>query len=437
MSKDKVCIHWYRRDLRTTDNTALYHALDSGVPVLPVFVFDRKILDQLEDKDDKRVNYIHSVITDLKADLEEKGGSMYVYYGAPRGAFQELFDTYDVQAIYTNEDYEPYARERDDDIAGYAENKGVEFHTYKDHVIFAKDEVVKSDGDPYVVFTPYSKVWRQRLSNHPPEIWSSAYNLHKLYQCKPMDMVSLEDMGFRPNEFPYPPERPDEELIRDYAEQRNYPGKEGTSRIGVHLRFGTVSIRKLLERTREWSHTYVNELIWRDFYQQILWHFPYTVEDPFREKYAAIPWRDAEKDYQAWCEGKTGYELVDAGMRQLVATGYMHNRVRMLVASFLTKHLLIDWKLGERFFARYLMDYEMASNVGGWQWAAGCGTDAAPYFRIFSPDSQLEKFDKGRTYCHEWLPEMDGKNYPVDRIVDHKEARQRALDTYKKALDGS
>ncbi len=433
---DKIVIHWFRRDLRLEDNHALYQALKSGYPVMPIFIFDREILDKLEDRDDRRVSYLHHVLSDLQSRMRKSGSELQVYYGQPRDIFKKIIADHDIHAVYVNEDYEPYAQSRDDEIAKILDDAGAAFHLHKDHVVFAKDEVTKDDGNPYVVFTPYSKKWRARLEQEGLPHYKSENSLDKLYKTKDRkEIPSLALMGFEQTEFDFPDLVPDKKTVLAYSDNRNFPAIKGTTRLGVHLRFGTISVRRLASMTESWSFTFVNELCWRDFYSQILWHFPHTVDEAFRPKYDTIPWRSDEGEFEAWCKGETGYELVDAGMRELRHTGFMHNRVRMLVASFLTKHLLLDWRLGERHFARYLMDFDLASNVGGWQWAAGCGTDAAPYFRIFNPESQLKKFDKSMVYCRKWIPEIDDLNYINHKIVDHKFARQRALDTYKAALN--
>ncbi len=427
-------IHWFRRDLRLDDNTALWKALTESKEVLGLFIFDTNILDQLEDKQDRRLAFIHQALLKLKEKLEAKGSSLLVKYGKPEEVWTELIETYDIQAVYTNRDYEPYAQERDKAIYQLLESKGIDFKGCKDHVIFEKSEVVKKDGKPYTVFTPYSKVWKKHYATHPPKMVGDATESENFYQCDPLPMLSLADIGFELVAEDFPTTNVPTDLLTNYKEKRNFPGIKGTSRLSVHLRFGTISIRKMAVLGAEHSESWLNELIWRDFYQMILFNFPQVVNQAFKPKYDRIPWRKSEEDFAKWCAGMTGYPMVDAGMRELNATGFMHNRVRMITASFLTKHLLLDWRWGEAYFAKKLIDFELASNNGGWQWASSSGCDAAPYFRIFNPSSQLSKFDKQLVYIKKWLPEYGTPNYPSP-MVDHKFARQRALDTYKAALN--
>ncbi len=429
----KIVIHWFRRDFRWEDNTALFKAVSGDIPVLPLFIFDRNILDKLEDKADKRVDFIHQQVSRLKADLEAKGSSMMVRYGKPLAIWKELVAEYDIETVYTNRDYEPYAQARDKAVYEFLKEKGIAFKGSKDHVIFEKEEVLKNDGKPYTVFTPYSRKWKARYESEPP-IWSGdALEEGHFYKTKPLPFPSLQEMGFVATNTEFPPTTVQEELLRKYGELRDFPALAATSKLSVHFRFGTISIRKMAIQGAKYSTSWLNELIWRDFYQMILYHFPHVVENAFRAKYERIPWRTSEEDFQKWCDGMTGYPMVDAGMRELNETGLMHNRVRMVVASFLTKHLLLDWRWGEAYFARKLLDFELASNNGGWQWASGSGCDAAPYFRVFNPTTQLTKFDKELKYVKKWVPEYGTAAYPPP-MVDHKEARLRAIDTYKKAL---
>ncbi|MFC3880381.1 cryptochrome/photolyase family protein [Algoriphagus namhaensis] len=430
----KISIFWFRRDLRLQDNTGLFYALQQEKNVLPLFIFDRNILDKLEDKTDARVNFIHDQITYLKGELEKKGGSLLVKYGNPLDVYKDLLDEYSVETVYTNRDYEPYARERDQAVEKLLKEKEVEFMTFKDQLIFEPDEIVNGSGEHYKVFTPFSRQWKDKfkelkfdsLSNPS---WKNLYNPDKT-----LEMISLKEMGFATSNVPIPSPETSDKLIKKYDETRNFPAIDGTSRLGIHLRFGTISIRQLAQRAAGLNEIFLNELIWREFYMMILAHNPQVVDKAFKPAYDHIPWRHDEVDFKAWCEGKTGYPIVDAGMRELNETGYMHNRVRMVVASFLTKHLLLDWRWGEAYFAKKLLDFELASNNGGWQWAAGTGTDAQPYFRVFNPTSQMEKFDKNLEYVKKWVPEYGTEKYPKP-IVDHKFARQRAIDTYKEALD--
>ncbi|HKK75787.1 MAG TPA: deoxyribodipyrimidine photo-lyase [Saprospiraceae bacterium] len=447
MSKDKTAVNifWHRRDLRLEDNAGAYRALRTGEPVLSLFIFDKNILDKLEDKDDARVSFIHQEIKRLKAELEQMGSSMLVRYGYPEEIWQEMLQKYTVQAVYTNHDYEPYAKKRDEKIKELLVAKDIPFYTYKDHVIFEGLEVEKKSGGSYTVFTPYSRAWRDKLQEET--VQSKSKEISYFFQSYPneeyydhyfktdaLSMPGLEEMGFEQSSINFPSRKVKQGLIKEYDETRNFPAQEGTSRLGIHFRFGTISIREKARKAKDLNGTFLNELIWRDFYAQILDNYPHVAKRSFRKKYDYIEWRNNEEEYQAWCEGRTGYPIVDAGMRQLNATGYMHNRVRMITASFLTKHLLIDWRWGEAYFARKLLDYDLSSNNGGWQWAAGSGTDAAPYFRIFNPYTQREKFDKNWKYVKEWVPEVNSDDYP-EPIVEHKAARERCLETYKAGLD--
>lgn len=432
----KVSIFWFRRDLRLEDNAGLYHALKAGNPVLPIFIFDKCILDKLEDKKDRRVEFIHNAITEMQTELNKIGSSLLVKYGLPEEIFPALLNEYDVSEIYTNHDYETYAHDRDNSVREYAMSEGVEFKTFKDHVIFEKDEVLSGAGTPYTVFTPYSRKWKEKLNelylkSYPVEEYADNY-----LKINKSDIPSLEEMGFEKVGSHFPSKDVLENTIKNYAEKRNFPAIEGTSRLSVHLRFGTVSIRDLARKAKDLSETWLNELIWRDFYSSVLHHFPHVGQGhAFRREYEKIEFRNNEQEFQLWCEGKTGYPIVDAGMRELNATGFMHNRVRMITASFMIKHLLIDWRWGEAYFAKKLNDFDLSSNNGGWQWAAGSGCDAAPYFRVFNPRLQTEKFDKSLAYIKRWIPELNSFEYPKP-MIDHDFARKRVLEVYKKALKG-
>lgn len=431
-----MLIFWFRRDLRLHDNAGLYHALNSGMPVQPIFIFDREILDLLDDKADARVHFIHQQISKIKAELEGMGSTLLVKYGKPIEIFESLNQELGgkIKAVFTNHDYEPYAQKRDLAIEQLLEKQSISFKTFKDQCIFEKNEVTKDDGMPYTVFTPYSKKWKAKLIENPIEPFATERYFDFFLKTQPASLPSLQDMGFKPNKIAFPSEAADELIIKKYGEQRDFPAIKGTTRLSVHLRFGTISIRQLAQKAAAINEKYLNELIWRDFYMMILWHFPQVVHQAFKPQYDRIEWRNKPGEFQKWCEGKTGYPIVDAGMRELNATGFMHNRVRMIVASFLTKHLLIDWRWGEKYFADKLLDFELSSNNGGWQWAASSGCDAAPYFRVFNPDLQTQKFDPKLQYIRKWVPEFeDFTQYPKP-IVDHKLARERVLVTYKKAL---
>lgn len=433
-NSQKVNICWLRRDLRLQDQAALYHALRSGLPVVPVFIFDKNILDKLDKPADRRVEFIHQVLHHIQDELMTLGSTLKVYYESAAEAWKKIVKEFDVAAVFTNHDYEPYAIGRDQQVSDFLNSRGISFHSYKDQVIFEKGEVLKDDGKPYTVFTPYSKRWKAALtkfylSSYPTEKYFKAF-----WQSDPLAIPSLESMGFKAVGEPFPPSTTDEKLISHYRERRDFPGIPGTSRLGVHLRFGTISIRALARKAASLNETYLNELIWRDFYHMILWHFPKVGEGKaFKAEYELIHWRNNESEFKAWCKGETGYPIVDAGMRELNETGYMHNRVRMIVASFLTKHLLIDWRWGEAYFAEKLLDFDLAANNGGWQWAAGSGCDAAPYFRIFNPYLQTKKFDPDLTYIRKWVPDFEEFSYPKP-IVDHEMARKRCLEAYAGAL---
>ncbi len=437
MTDTTVNIFWFRRDLRLEDNVGLYEALQSDIPVLPIFIFDSEILDKLP-KDDARVNFIYNTLQEMRSYLEQNHESgIAMFHCKPLDVYKTLLDKYSINAVYTNRDYEPYAKDRDYEIASFLKTKDIEFLTYKDQVIFEKDEVVKKDGNPYVVYTPYMKTWKAKFKTN--ENFSASYtskkHLDKLHKSVDLPNLELEAIGFSPSKQKIEPYTVTPSLIKNYEDTRNFPAKDATSKLGPHLRFGTVSIRNMVNKAiAEVNEIFWQELIWREFFMQILWHFPHTSHKSFKAKYDGIAWRNDEADFKAWCNGNTGYPLVDAGMRQLNETGFMHNRIRMLVGSFLCKHLLIDWRWGEAYFAEKLHDYEMASNIGNWQWVAGSGVDAAPYFRIFNPTTQIQKFDKDLAYIKQWVPDFQELTYPKP-IVEHKFARERCLDTYKSALN--
>jgi len=428
-----IAIFWHRRDFRIRDNAGLFKALQCGLPVLPLFIFDKNILEKLEDDDDARVSFLHREVEKLSEEYRQAGSSLRVEYGRPLEVWQRLIDELPINAVFTNRDYEPYAREREDLLTKLFNEKGIDFKGAKDHVIFEKNEVVKDDGLPYTVFTPYMNKWKRTLQPVHSQSYSSENLTGKLLPSKALPFPSLASMGFRSTKLEFPPCRIDSSVLDTYHAKRDIPSIRGTSRISLHLRFGTISIREALREAQQHSEKWLNELIWRDFYQMIMFHYPQSAQRAFKPAYDAIPWRNDPDEFTAWCEGRTGYPIVDAGMRELNTTGFMHNRVRMITASFLTKHLLIDWRWGERYFARKLLDFDLASNVGGWQWAASSGCDAAPYFRVFNPQSQQEKFDPNYLYIKTWVPEFGTELYPAP-IVEHKFARERVLQKYKAAL---
>ncbi|MEO6454434.1 MAG: deoxyribodipyrimidine photo-lyase [Ginsengibacter sp.] len=429
-----INIFWFRRDLRLHDNAGLYYALKQNFPVIPIFIFDKHILDVLEDKADRRVNFIYNAIIELQNELLITGSSLEIYHGLPEQIFEQLMSKYDIKEVFTNDDYEPYAIERDQVVRNILNRKKILFKAYKDQVIFDKDEIIKDDHTPYTVFTPYSKRWKTKLKDFYLKPYPSEKLSVNFFNQSPKIIPSLESMGFKKTDTVFPLKIFSEQLISDYYLQRNFPAANGTSRLSVHLRFGTISIRELAGNAVRLNETFLNELIWRDFYQAILWHFPKVGNHKaFKPEYENIKWRNNEEEFARWCNGQTGYPIVDAGMRELNQTGFMHNRVRMIVASFLCKHLLIDWRWGEAYFAQKLLDFDLASNNGGWQWASGSGCDSAPYFRIFNPYLQTKKFDKDLIYIKKWVPEFQEFTYPTP-IVEHEFARKRCLAVYADAI---
>jgi deoxyribodipyrimidine photo-lyase len=433
--KQKVDFFWFRRDLRLEDNHGLYQALSGGNPVQCVFVFDINILDKLSNRTDARVAFIHEQLLSIDEQLRKSGGSLITHYGTPDEAWEKWTTEFNVGCVYANHDYEPYARKRDEGIGLFLANRNISFQTFKDQVIFEKSEVVKDDGLPYTVFTPYKNKLLKKLVPADLKPFASEKCLSHILQHDSKGIHTLEEMGFKKSDIPFPPSRLNPEILQYYKERRDIPSLPATSRLSVHLRFGTVSIRKLAQSALSLkSEAWMNELIWRDFYHMIIWHFPHAAKSAFKPAYNHIKWRNDEEEFKRWCDGNTGYPIVDAGMRELNATGFMHNRVRMIVASFLVKHLLIDWRWGEAYFAEKLLDFDLAANNGGWQWAAGSGCDAAPYFRVFNPYEQTKKFDPEFNYIRKWVPEFeDFSRYPQP-IVDHKFARERCLKVFKESL---
>lgn len=429
-------IFWFRRDLRLNDNAGLYYALKENACVLPIFIFDTGILNKLEDKADARVEFIHQRIEKLQQQLNQINSSISVFTGTPLAVFKSLTQKYKINKVYTNHDYEPDAIKRDKEIEAFLKAQSISFHTFKDQVIFEKEEITKDDAKPYTVFTPYMKKWKAKLNSFYIKGYPTQNYFSRFYKTStPGNMPSLQELGFRTTNCIFPSLSVNELIITNYKEQRDIPAINGTSRLSVHLRFGTVSIRALVAKALALNETWLNELIWREFYMMILYHFPYVVESAFKPDYNRIPWINNENHFEQWCNGKTGYPIVDAGMHELNQTGFMHNRVRMITAGFLTKHLLIDWRWGEAYFAKKLLDFELSSNNGGWQWSASSGCDAAPYFRVFNPYEQTKRFDPKLNYIKQWIPDFDELNY-IKPIVDHRKARERVLKTYKQALAG-
>ena len=430
-----TALFWHRRDLRIDDNKGLFEALKQNEIVHPIFIFDKSILDKLP-KNDQRILFIYQEIESLKKSYQNLGSDLWVYYGEPSEIIPKIAQELNCSSVYFNNDYEPYALQRDQEIQVSLNNIKIEFIGNKDHVIFEKNEVLKDDGKPYTIFTPYSRKWKANLKEEDLREYSiEKYSGNLVQKQQEEALITLEEMGFESKVLHDFPDRiAKNEILKNYHLSRNFPAVKGTSKLSLHLRFGTISIRKLALIAREQNETYLNELIWRDFYQMIIFHFPKSAENSFKAQYDKIIWEKNEAHFYSWCTGKTGYPIVDAGMRELNATGFMHNRVRMVVASFLTKHLLLDWRLGAAYFAEKLLDFELASNTGGWQWAAGCGCDAAPYFRVFNPQAQQEKFDKSFEYIKKWVPEYGTSSYP-EPIIEHKFARERILQRFKSALN--
>lgn len=424
---NRVNIFWFRRDLRLEDNVGLHHALNAGLKVIPIFIFDTEILNQLQDKHDRRVDYIHQALQRIHSDLKKWNSGLHVYHGKPMEVFKKIAEDFTIDAVFCNRDYEPQAIQRDRQVADLLSKYHIQFRNFKDQVIFEKNNILKNDLSPYTVFTPYSKKWKENLQNIEPVTtnWD-----HFATDNGASEIISLKEIGFEKTDLEFIEPKLDRDIIDSYGDYRDFPAMDHTTHLGVALRFGTISIRKCVQYAVKHNEVWLNELIWREFFMQILYHYPSVVHHCFKKKYENISWRNDENEFKAWCEGKTGYPIVDAGMRELNATGFMHNRVRMITASFLTKHLLIDWRWGEAYFAEKLLDYDLAANNGNWQWAAGCGCDAAPYFRIFNPYEQTKKFDKDNQYIRKWLPE----DYNEEPIVEHTKARERALKVYKDAL---
>ncbi len=429
--KSKISVFWFRRDLRVEDNVGLYHALQSDHPVLPIFIFETDILDKLESKHDRRVDYIHQALSAIDEQLKAYNSALKTYHGNPLEVFKSLLEEYDIQSVFCNRDYEPQAIERDASIFYYLQERNIPLKAYKDQVIFDKKDILKNDDTPYVVYTPYARKWREKLTAKDYQAYQP--DLKNLLQQNSSNIHTLNDIGFEKTNILYTKPELDAQIINEYDKQRDYPALQGTTRLATALRFGTISIRKCVAFALQHNQTWLGELIWREFYMQILYHFPHVVNKPFKPKYEFIEWRIDEEGFKKWCEGKTGYPIVDAGMRELNQTGFMHNRVRMITASFLCKHLLIDWSWGEAYFAKKLDDYDLSANNGNWQWVAGSGCDAAPYFRVFSPMAQTDKFDKNLKYIKKWVPELNTSKYP-EPMVEHKFARERVLAAYAKAL---
>ncbi|GAB4021482.1 cryptochrome/photolyase family protein [Spirosoma koreense] len=424
---------WLRRDLRLEDNAALYHALKSGHAVLPVFIFDRTILDPLEDRRDRRVQFIHQRLHDLQQQLTKMGSTLLVYYGEPVAVWTQILTTLSVAGVYTNTDYETYAKQRDKQIEQLVREQGVGFHSYKDQTIFAGDELLTGKKTPYTVFGAYQRKWKATLTDFYVRPYPTGRYFAHFHKHAPQPIPSLAAMQFQPLREDFPSDHVSTKFLERYAHDRDKPALHGTSELSIHLRFGTISFRELVRQALAHSDRFLTELIWRDFYFQILDHFPHVEQKPFRTAYEAIPWLNRAEDIERWQQGQTGYPLVDAGMRQLNQTGWMHNRARLNAASFLIKNLLVDWRIGEAYFAQKLRDYDLSANNGNWQWVAGSGNDASPFFRVFNPLSQAKTFDPRQEYIRQWVPEYGTPEY-ARPMIDFAFSRQRAIDTYRKAL---
>jgi deoxyribodipyrimidine photo-lyase len=423
----KINIFWFRRDLRLEDNIALNEALSSDCPVLPVFIFDTNITDELV-RNDARISFIYSSLKSINNGLKKFNSSLHILKGDPEMIWKELIATFDINTVFINKDYESYAIQRDKSIEELLIRNNIALKKFKDQVIFEENEIQKSDNSPYTVFTPYKNKWLQKYSHELEQQKSYIPARFKnLYGCN-FEFPTLENTGFNQSKIKVRPY--DLSLIMEYDKFRNLLFEDKTSYLSPHLRFGTVSIRTIVSLAFKLNHTFLSQLIWREFFMQILYKFPDVVSGNFRSKYDGINWLNRDDEFERWCHGETGYPIVDAGMRQLNETGYMHNRTRMITAGFLCKHLLTDWRWGEAYFAEKLLDYDLSSNNGNWQWAAGTGCDAAPYFRIFNPHSQQKRFDPEMKYIRKWVPDFDKNSYPKP-IVDHEYARKRAIETYK------
>jgi deoxyribodipyrimidine photo-lyase len=432
-NKPSVNIFWFRRDLRLEDNAGLYYALKSGKPVLPLFIYDTNILSQIENKRDTRVEFIQKSLDEINSELLGCGSALITEYGKPADVFKKLLNDCEIVSVFTNHDYEPYAMDRDEKVAALLLEHGISFIDFKDQVIFEKNEIVKYDGKPYTTFTPYCNKWKKSLQEIDIKKYRTEPLINNFFKFKNDRILSLKDIGFQQTGIIFPAKKFNKEIVGNYGSYRDFPFRESTSRLGVHLRFGTISIRDVIGKALNHSEAWLNELVWREFFMMILYHFPYVLERSFKQEFDNIRWRNDEREFGLWCEGKTGYPLIDAGMRELKQTGYMHNRVRMTAASFLVKNLLIDWRWGERFFSDNLLDYELASNNGNWQWIAGTGADASPYFRVFNPVTQQQKFDPDFEYIRKWIPEFGTSAYPGP-VVDLNFSRDRAIEAYKSVL---
>ena len=431
----EASIFWFRRDLRIDDNPGLYEALANSKNVIPIFIFDTNIIDNLPS-DDNRIKFIWHSLSLLNERLKELGSTLNIFKGNPLEVFKKIILKYRLISVYVNRDYEKYSIKRDKEINTFLNENKIAFNASKDHVFFEPNEILKSDGTPYTVFTPYSKKWFEKFYSEKLPQYQIKNLVDNFFKTDYKPIISLSEIGFSNDEIKFEKFNLGDELIKNYTSKRDFPYLNSTSKIGPYLRFGLISVREVGKKTieKKFDQSFLRQLIWRDFYIQIFFHFPDSENENFKPAYDKIIWLNEEEKFEKWCAGETGYPIVDAGMKELNATGFMHNRVRMIAASFLCKHLLIHWKKGESYFAKKLLDYEMASNVGNWQWVAGTGVDAAPYFRLFNPEIQMKKFDPQKVYIKKWLPKYDPENY-LEPIIDHNYARERCLNAYKIALN--
>lgn len=428
-SVQPINVVWLRRNLRIEDNPIIQKAAKDDLPILLLFIFDKNILSKLA-KDDARVDFIHRTLEKLRTQLQSYKASILCVHGFPDEIIRKLIKSVRINAIFHAEDFEPAAKLRDDKIKEIAQESGIAVYTALDHVIFHPSSVLNKQGRPYLVYTPYYRAWKEKFVQNLDFLCQQKSNEFQGIEAD-FDIPTLKEIGFAPTPIALPQATVDRTLMETYKERRDFPAQDAASRLGLHLRFGTISPLQLaLEAAKTTDDTFLKQLIWREFFIQIMYHFPESMNAAFKPAYRNMPWRFDEGQFDRWKAGQTGIPIVDAGMRELIATGTMHNRVRMIAASWLTKNLLIDWRLGERYFAEKLLDFELASNVGNWQWVAGTGVDAAPYFRIFNPHSQAKKFDPQGAYIRKWVPEFDSLTYTAP-MIDYKASRERCLAFYK------
>ncbi len=430
---EEIAVFWFRRDLRIDDNLGLYQALKSGFKVLPVYIFDPEIWSRYTDVDNRQLHFIRNAVYQLKQELIDLNSDLLVFEDLPPVVFQNLINEYNVKMVFANEEFDPFSIQRDRKISEFLNSNGITLNLFTDHLIHKPGVILKPDRSPYTIFTPFSKQWKLALKDQnlvPFPVTSLISNLYTPKKVSNFKKLKTQQTILSPINREIPTE-----IIQTYDATRDFPAiHNGTSQLGVHLRFGTISIRKLVSIALQLNIQFLNELIWREFFMHILFHFPYVIDGAFKSKYNNIHWQNNELEFENWCLGNTGVPIVDAGMRQLIQTGFMHNRVRMIVASYLVKHLLIDWRWGEAYFAQKLIDYELSANNGNWQWVAGTGCDAAPYFRIFNPFRQQERFDPTFEFVKLWVPEYQTEEYKKRFVTDLKKAAERCINVYKTSI---